>query len=172
MEKMFSRITWPKSCGEKFWRGPLESTRGKKYLGAGYSKIWQLSKAKENICTQVIINIKNLCLVFLAFSLVFLFCFILFSLLILLLYSLLIFLQLANQTSSNKIKVYFPQNFCNSLVPQHILKPLAENRKPNILNCTNSQKKFNFFKTCNSVALKTLKTIQLWYFRLHEAIDF
>ena len=157
MEKMFSRITWPKSCGEKFWRGPPGSTRGKKYLGAGYSKIWQLSKAKENICTQVIINIKNSCLVFLAFSLVFLFCFILFSLLILLLYSLLIFLQLANQTSSNKIKVYFPQNFCNSLVPQHILKLIAENRKQKILNSTKTQKSLISSKTAIPWHLKHWK---------------
>ena len=159
MEKMFSRITWPKSCGEKFWRGPPGSTRGKKYLGAGYSKIWQLSKAKENICTQVIINIKNSCLVFLAFSLVFLFCFILFSLLILLLYSLLIFLQLANQTSSNKIKVYFPQNFCSSLVPQHILKLIAENRKQKILNSTKTPKSLISSKTAIPWHLKHWK---LW----------
>ena len=77
----------------------------------------------------------------------------LFSLLILLVYSLLMFLQLANQTSSNKIKVYFPQNFCNSLVPQHTQK--TGNQTSWTVQTT--KKKFNYFKTCNSWLWKRWK---------------
>ena len=79
--------------------------------------------------------------------------FMLFSLLILLVYSLLMFLQLANQTSSNKIKVYFPQNFCNSLVPQHTQK--TGNQTSWTVQTT--KKKFNYFKTCNSWLWKRWK---------------
>ena len=164
MEKMFSRITSPKSCGEKFWRGLPGSTRGKKYLGAGYSKIWKLSRDKENIWTWVIINIKNSCIVF--------------GILLGLFYIILPFnftcVQLADVSSAGQSD---KQQQNKSLFSSKLLQfpgssTHAENRKPNILNCTNNQKKVQLFQNLQFLTLKTLKTIQLWYFRFHEAIDF
>ena len=144
MEKMFSRITWPKSCGEKFWRGPPGSTRGKKYLGAGYSKILQLSKAKENILTQVIINMKNQ---FLDFG-------------ILLVYSQLADISSAGQSDKQQQnKSLFSSKLLQFPGSSTHPKTYRRKQKTKNLELYKDPKKFNFFKNCNSVALKTLKTM-------------
>ena len=91
---------------------------------------------------------------FLAFSWVLFF--ILFSLLILLVYSLLIFLQLANQQQNKSLFSSKLLQFTGSSTHP---KTYRRKQKTKNLELYRDPKKFNFFKNCNSVALKTLKTM-------------
>ena len=132
-----------KAVGRNFGEDRQDRLEGKNIWGQ-VTPILQLSKAKENIQTQVIINMKNQ---FLDFG-------------ILLVYSQLADISSAGQSDKQQQnKSLFSSKLLQFTGSSTHPKTYRRKQKTKNLELYKDPKKFNFFKNCNSVALKTLKTM-------------